>query len=93
MRRGFRLCRCNHSADEAARVARLSLEVQRAEDIRAVKKLQIIYAQYAQFGLWSQMWFSYPNPVSGRLPPLYCPNLKTCEKDLEETWRDSRDVR
>jgi hypothetical protein len=29
------------------------------------------------------MWFAYKNPVSGRLPPLYCPNLKTCEKDLE----------
>ena len=43
------------AADDAARVARLSLEVQRAEDIRAVKKLQISYAQYVQFGLWSQM--------------------------------------
>jgi hypothetical protein len=29
------------------------------------------------------MWFAYKNPVSGRLPALYCPNLKTCEKDLE----------
>jgi hypothetical protein len=28
------------------------------------------------------MWFSYRNPVSGRVPPLYCPNLKTCETDL-----------
>ncbi len=28
------------------------------------------------------MWFSYKNPVSGRLPPLYCPDLKTCETDL-----------
>jgi hypothetical protein len=43
------------AAADAARVARLSLEVQRAEDIRAVKKLQISYAQYFQFGLWSQM--------------------------------------
>jgi hypothetical protein len=42
-------------ADDAAKVARLSLEVQRAEDLRAVKKLQISYAQYSQFGLWSQM--------------------------------------
>ena len=42
------------AADEAANVARLSLEVQRAEDIRAVKRLQITYAQYVQFGLWSQ---------------------------------------
>ena len=29
------------------------------------------------------MWFSYRNPVSGRVPPLYCPDLKTCEKNLE----------
>src|ERR1700691_5314136 len=43
------------AADDASKVARLSLEVQRAEDIRAVKKLQIFYAQYVQFGLWSQM--------------------------------------
>jgi hypothetical protein len=28
------------------------------------------------------MWFSYRNPVSGRVPPLYCPDLKTCETDL-----------
>ncbi len=42
------------AADDASKVARLSLEVQRAEDIRAVKKLEISYAQYLQFGLWSQ---------------------------------------
>ena len=42
------------TADDAGRVARLSLEVERVEDIRAVKKLQISYAQYLQFGLWSQ---------------------------------------
>jgi hypothetical protein len=29
------------------------------------------------------MWFAYRNPVSARLPPHYCPDLKTCEKDLE----------
>src|SRR5580704_11470888 len=40
--------------DDAARVARLALEVERAEDLRAVKRLQITYAQYVQFGLWSQ---------------------------------------
>jgi hypothetical protein len=28
------------------------------------------------------MWFAYKNPVSGRTPPLYCPDLKTCEQDL-----------
>lgn len=40
---------------DAAKVARLSLEVQRTEDLRAVKRLQISYAQYSQFGLWSEM--------------------------------------
>jgi hypothetical protein len=33
------------------------------------------------------MWFSYRNPVSGRLPPLYCPDLKTCERTLEADAR------
>src|SRR5262245_47620157 len=47
--------RALRAADEAADLARLSLEVQRAEDIRAVKRLQISYAQFAQFGLWSEM--------------------------------------
>jgi hypothetical protein len=42
------------AAEDASKVARLSLEVQRAEDIRTVKKLQISYAQFLQFGLWSQ---------------------------------------
>src|ERR1700681_2386767 len=43
------------TSSDAAKLARLSLEVTRAEDIRAVKELQISYAQYSQFGLWSQM--------------------------------------
>jgi len=28
------------------------------------------------------MWFHYPNPVSGRLPPHYCPDEHTCEAEL-----------
>ncbi len=39
----------------SARIARLSLEVQRTEDIRAVRKLQTAYAQYSQAALWTQM--------------------------------------
>src|ERR1700722_17402451 len=42
------------AADDVAKIARLALEVQRAEDIRAVKKLEISWAQYVQFGMWSQ---------------------------------------
>ena len=29
------------------------------------------------------MWFHYKNPVSGREPPNYCPDLHTCEAELE----------
>jgi hypothetical protein len=36
------------------------------------------------------MWFFYKNPVSGRVPPLYCPDLKTCEKDLEAGVKESK---
>ena len=58
--------RALRAADEAADLARLSLEVQRAEDIRAVKRLQISYAHYAQFGLWSEMALQFPE-FQGRL--------------------------
>jgi hypothetical protein len=43
------------ASNDTAKVSRLALEVQRAEDLRAVKNLQVSYSQYAQFGLWSQM--------------------------------------
>ena len=39
----------------AARLGRLELEVERAQAVRAIKDLQHSYAQYAQFGLWSDM--------------------------------------
>ena len=29
------------------------------------------------------MWFHYPNPVSGRLPENYCPDLRTCEPGFQ----------
>jgi hypothetical protein len=38
-----------------AQVQRLAQEVERAESLRAVKKLSIVYAQYAQAGLWREM--------------------------------------
>jgi len=37
------------------RVHRLAQNVERAESVRAVKRLQETYAQYSQFGLWSEM--------------------------------------
>ena len=39
----------------AARVSRLAQNVERAESVRAVKRLQETYAQYSQFGLWTDM--------------------------------------
>jgi hypothetical protein len=39
----------------AARVHRLAQNVERAESVRAVKRLQETYAQYSQFGLWTEM--------------------------------------
>src|SRR5437899_3115246 len=39
----------------AARVQRLAQNVERAESVRAVKRLQETYAQYSQFGLWADM--------------------------------------
>ena len=39
----------------AARVHRLAQIVERAESVRAVKRLQEAYAQYSQFGLWTEM--------------------------------------
>ena len=42
-------------AGVAARVGRLAQNVERAESVRAVKRLQETYAQYSQFGLWTDM--------------------------------------
>jgi len=39
----------------AERIARLDRDVSRAESVRAVKRLQLIYAAYAEFGLWNEM--------------------------------------
>ena len=43
------------STSAAARVHRLAQNVERAESVRAVKRLQETYAQYSQFGLWTDM--------------------------------------
>jgi hypothetical protein len=45
----------NPSLSAAARVHRLAQNVERAESVRAVKRLQETYAQYSQFGLWTDM--------------------------------------
>ncbi len=43
------------STSAAERVHRLALNLERAESVRAVKRLQETYAQYSQFGLWTEM--------------------------------------
>jgi hypothetical protein len=43
------------TSSTAARIHRLAENVQRAESVRAVKRLQETYAQYSQFGLWTDM--------------------------------------
>src|SRR5262249_55642954 len=43
------------SMSAAARVHRLAQNVERAESVRAVKRGQETYAQYSQFGLWTEM--------------------------------------
>ena len=63
------------SPADAARVDALARELQQVESLRAVKRLQISYAQYSEFGLWSDMAdlfsrdaiFEYgPDKVRGR---------------------------
>src|SRR5438132_722650 len=43
------------SMSAAARVHRLAQNVERAESVRAAKRVQETYAQYSQFGLWTDM--------------------------------------
>lgn len=45
----------NSDMSAAARVHRLAQNVERAESVRAVKRVQETYAQYSQFGLWTDM--------------------------------------
>jgi hypothetical protein len=42
-------------APAAQRLAQLADDVERAEAIRAVKRLQLAYAHYSQFGLWDEI--------------------------------------
>ena len=43
------------SMSAAARIHGLAQNVERAESVRAVKRVQETYAQYSQFGLWADM--------------------------------------
>src|SRR5216117_3502584 len=45
----------SRSMSAAARIHRLAQNVERAESVRAVKRVQESYAQYSQFGLWADM--------------------------------------
>jgi len=39
--------------------------------------------EFVHFPEVKPMWFHYPNPVSGRLPENYCPDLRTCEPGVQ----------
>ena len=44
-----------HAGDAGARLARLEIDVVRAEDVSAIKKLQRAYGFYADRGLWDEL--------------------------------------
>ena len=41
--------------DSPERIEALGRDVERAESLRQVKDLQIVYTQYAQFGMWDEI--------------------------------------
>jgi hypothetical protein len=43
------------SADSPERIEALGRDVERAESIRQIKNLQILYTQFAEFGLWDEI--------------------------------------
>ena len=79
------------AASDVAKVARLALDVQRAEDIRAVKKLQISYAQYSQFGLWSQMASLFSEDAELIHGGDDLKGRATIEKYFQTRWGDGRE--
>src|SRR5205085_4321454 len=67
----------------AARVHRLAQNVERAESVRAVKRVQETYAQYSQFGLWTALpsrTTSSPGSARGRTAssPAACTRRWCC---------------
>ena len=64
-----------NAADERAarndlqqRIAKLKTATERAEAIRAVKRLQYAYGQYAEFGLWNDLADLFANNGVGHFP-------------------------
>jgi hypothetical protein len=84
--------RALRAADEAADLARLSLEVQRAEDIRAVKRLQISYAHYAQFGLWSEMALLFTSDAEAVYGADHFKGRTAIRTYFLTTWGNGRDA-
>jgi len=83
--------RAVRALDEAADLARLSLEVQRAEDIRAVKRLQISYAHFAQFGLWSEMALLFTSDAEAIYGADRLKGRAAIGKYLLTTWGNGRE--
>ena len=82
--------RAVRAVDEAADLARLSLEVQRAEDIRAVKRLQISYAHFAQFGLWNEMASLFTNDAVAVYSGDRLTGRAAIGRHLLTTWGNGR---
>jgi hypothetical protein len=83
--------RAVRAVDEAADLARLSLEVQRVEDIRAVKRLQISYAHYAQFGLWSEMALLFTSDAEAVYGANHLEGRTAIRTYLLTTWGNGRE--
>jgi len=80
-----------HPMDDAANVARLALEVQRAEDLRGVKRLQTTYAHYVQFGLWSQAASLFADDAEAIVGPDRINGRTAIGKFLLNTWGNGRE--
>lgn len=53
----------------SARVARLQAMADRAEAIRAVKRIQYAYGHYAEFGMWDDLADLFAENGLGHYPP------------------------
>jgi len=53
---------------QGARLARLAVEVERAEDVRAIKRLKRAYSQYLELGLWRDLIELFTEDAVGDYP-------------------------
>jgi hypothetical protein len=77
-------------ADDGEAFARLALDVERTEDIRAVKALQITFAQYLQFGLWSEAASLFADTAEARYGADHLRGKDAIGKYFLSTWGRGR---